>query len=119
MSWISADFFIQLLVAVGASGAVAQVITSFRERRKLGAEVGDLVQQSAGRQVERLEREVERVREQHDKDYESFQIKIEHERLINRRLRAALIVRREWEDQVYDTIRDQGIEIPEPPPWDI
>lgn len=119
MSWISADFFIQLLVAVGASGAVAQIITSFRERRKLGAEAGDLIQQAAGRQVERLEREVERVRTQQDKDYEAFQEKMEKERLISRKLRANLMLRRQWEDEVYAIIRGAGIEIPEPPPWDL
>lgn len=119
MSWMSPDFFIQLLVAVGASGAVAQVITSFRERRKLGAEAGDLLQQAAGRQVERLEREIERLRKQQDDDYQDFEEKLEGERTKNRKLRAALTIRRQWEDEVYQIIRQQGISIPEPPPWDL
>lgn len=119
MSWMSGEFFVQLLVATGASGAVVQFITYFRERRKIGAEAGDLIQQAAGRQVERLEAEIKRLREQMDTDNAEMKAELANERLDNRRLRISLNARRVWEDGVYDSIRGQGIAIAAPPPWDL
>lgn len=118
MSW-NGEFIVQLLVATGVAGAVGQFITYFRERRKIGAEAGDLIQQAAGRQVERLEAEIKRLREQMEEDNTEMKAQLANERLDNRRLRAALTARRVWEDSAYEVIRGQGIELPMPPPWDL
>ena len=106
---------IRLITAIGLGTVLASIITGFFSKRKLSADATKIITEAASGVVIRLEGENTRLTARvaaGERDRER-----DHELI--RALSELVAVHGQWDQQAFTMLREQGIEMPPPPPLHI
>lgn len=96
--------------AVGAVGVA--IVNGIFSKRKMSADATDIITKAASGLVERLESENARVIASNA----ALSSKVEGVQRAQQAQSEVLAIHAFWDRQAVDVLRDQGIDLPEPPP---
>ena len=125
MSFLSAEFIIQLLIAATSAGGISAGFNAWRDKRKADAEAGkedasaaDIIESAAGRSVTRLEAQLQRVDDELDAERDERRNAQREVRTLRRVNEVLLQNQREhaaWDREVIEVLRANNIVIRTPP----
>lgn len=110
---------VQLLGSAAVAAVLAAVVTGLFSRRKLSAEAAEIITKAASGVVERLEAENARIAASNlvlGGRAEAQGILLEQVQRDLRALHEQVAVHVFWDQQAVEMAREQGLELPPPPP---
>ncbi len=111
--------WLQWLSSAAVSAVVIAVITGLFSKRKISAEATKIIADAASGVVERLEKENARVILSNStlaQRVEAQQSDVDQMKRTQRLQGDALAIHAFWDNQAVEKLREQGIELPPPPP---
>lgn len=103
---------LQLLGALGFGGILATIINAMFNKRKLSAEATEVITKAASGVVERLEKENQRIIAR--EEVNAQRAAADHQEI--HQLRTLISMHAYWDQQAYEALQAQGINLPKPPP---
>lgn len=113
---------IRTLVALGVGGVLVAVVNGLFSKRKLSADATKIITDAASGVVLVLKAENARVTEQNTRLNARLDATDREQTLLrdeNRALAELVAVHGQWDQQAFTMLKNQGIELPPPPPLHI